>query len=135
MAGYPPAYNLQFSTDTETRLVVGVTATNAGTDTNQLEPMLDDTERRTAKTPNQALVDGGYMNFASVEHAAARGVELFAPLRVNKDYKIDPHQVQPHDSAPIAAYRQRMASNEGKQLYKQRAERSEGSRGRFFLRP
>jgi hypothetical protein len=43
--GFHPAYNLQFGTDTETRLVVGVTATNAGTDTNQLEPMLDDIQR------------------------------------------------------------------------------------------
>jgi len=123
--GFRPAYNLQFGTDTETRLVVGVTATNAGTDTNQLGPMLDDIQRRTAKTPDQALVDGGYMNFAGVEQAAARGVEVFAPLRVNKNYKIDPHQVQPHDTAPIAAYRQRMGSDEGKQLYKQRCATAE----------
>jgi transposase len=123
--GFRPAYNLQFATDTETRLVVGVTATNAGTDTNQLEPMLDDIQRRTTKTPDQALVDGGYMNFAGVEQAAARGVEVFAPLRVNKAYKIDPYQVQPHDSVPVAEYRRRMASDEGKQIYKQRTATAE----------
>ena len=123
--GFRPAYNLQFATDTETRLMVGITVTNSGTDTNQLEPMLDDIQRRTATTPRQALVDGGYMNFASVEQAAARGVEVFAPLRVNKDYKIDPHQVQPNDSPAIAAYRRRMASDEGKQTYKQRTATAE----------
>lgn len=123
--GFRPAYNLQFATDTETRLIVGVTVTNAGTDTNQLDPMLDDVERRSTQTPQQALVDGGYMNFASVEQAAARGVEVFAPLRENKDYKIDPYQVQPHDTGAIAAYRQRMASDEGKQTYKQRAATAE----------
>jgi transposase len=123
--GFRPAYNLQFATDTETRLIVGVTATNAGTDNNQLEPMLDDMQRRTSKIPDQALLDGGYMNFAGVEQATARAVEVFAPLRVNKDYKIDPHQVQPHDSAAIAAYRQRMASEQGKLLYKQRAATAE----------
>jgi transposase len=123
--GFRPAYNLQFATDTETRLIVGVTATNAGTDTNQLEPMLDEVERRTGTTPAQALVDGGYMNFAGVEQAAARAVTVFAPLRENKTYKIDPYQVQPRDSAAIAAYRQRMASPQGKQIYKQRAATAE----------
>lgn len=123
--GYRPAYNLQFATDTDTRLVVGVTATNAGTDTNQLEPMLDDIARRTSKTPQQALLDGGYMNFAGIEQATGRGVEVFAPLRMNKTYKIDPHQVQPHDPPAIAAYRRRMASQDGKQAYKQRCATAE----------
>jgi transposase len=123
--GFRPAYNLQFGTDTETRLVVGVTATNAGTDTNQLEPMLDDIQRRTTMIPAQALLDGGYMNFAGVEQATARAVAVFAPLRENKSYKIDPYQVQPGDSAAIAAYRQRMASEQGKLIYKQRAATAE----------
>lgn len=44
--GYNPAYNLQFSTDTESRIIVGVQACNAGTDSSRLEPMLDELERR-----------------------------------------------------------------------------------------
>src|SRR6266852_997427 len=36
--GFGPAYNLQFATDTESRLIVGVGATNAGSDSHQLEP-------------------------------------------------------------------------------------------------
>jgi len=123
--GFRPAYNLQFAADTDTRLVVGVLATNAGTDNNQLQPMLEEIERRTATIPRQALLDGGYMNFAGIEQAAARGVEVFAPLRMNKDYKIDPQQVQPNDSPAIAVYRQRMASEDGKRLYKERAATAE----------
>ena len=64
--GFRPAYNLQFATDTESRIIVGVAATNSGTDSQQLEPMLDEIERRTGKIPEQQLVDGGYMNFAAV---------------------------------------------------------------------
>lgn len=75
--------------------------------------------------PNQVLVDGGYMNFAAVERAAERGVEVFAPPRENKTYHIDPFAVQPGDSAAIAAYRQRMASPEGKEIYKERAATAE----------
>ena len=119
--GYNPAYNLQFSTDTVSRIIVGVQATNAGTDNHQLDPMLDNIEGRVERLPGQALLDGGYMNFAALEKAAARGVEVLAPPRANKDYHIDPCTPQHGDTPVIAAYRQRMASPEGKEIYKQRA--------------
>jgi len=123
--GYSPAYNLQFSTDTESRVIVGVQACNDGTDSHRLEPMLEEIQRRAECLPDQTLVDGGYMNFAAVEQAAAQGVEVFAPPRENKTYHIDPFAVQPHDSAAIAAYRQRMGSPEGKEIYKERAATAE----------
>ena len=123
--GFRPAYNLQFATDTESRIIVGVRATNCGSDSQQLEPMLDEIERRTAVTPKQHLADGGYMNFAAVERAAARGMEVFCPPRENRTYHIDPLTPQPHDSAAIAEYRTRMASAEGKEIYQQRAATAE----------
>ncbi len=123
--GFRPAYNLQFATDSESRIIVGVRASSAGTDSRQLEPMLDEIERRTAATPSQHLADGGYMNFAAVERAAARGVEVFVPPRENRTYHIDPLTPQPGDSPAIADYRRRMASPEGKEIYKQRAATAE----------
>jgi transposase len=123
--GFRPAYNLQFATDTESRIIVGVGASNAGTDSQQLEPMLDEIERRTGALPRQHLADGGYMNFAAVERAAQRGVEVFVPPRENRTYHIDPLSPQPGDSAAIAEYRQRMGSAEGKQIYLERAATAE----------
>src|SRR5258707_11991877 len=61
--GFAPAYNLQFATDTESRIIVGVT--NSGVDSQQLEPMQDQIERPTNDTPKQHLADGGYLNFAA----------------------------------------------------------------------
>jgi len=123
--GYNPAYNLQFSTDTESRVIVGVQACNDGTDSHRLEPMLEESEKRAQRLPGQVLVDGGYMNFAAVEHAAERAIEVFAPPRENKTYHIDPCAPQRGDTAVIAAYRQRMASAEGKEIYKERAATAE----------
>jgi transposase len=123
--GFRPAYNLQFATDRESRIIVGVGASNSGTDSQQLEPMLDEIERRTGKVPAQHLVDGGYMNFAAVERAAARGVEVFCPPRENRTYHIDPLSPQPGDSAALAEYRQRMGSAEGKRIYRERAATAE----------
>jgi len=123
--GFGPAYNLQFATDTESRLIVGVGATNAGSDSHQLEPMQDQLQRRTALLPRQHLADGGYMNFASVERSAARGIEVFSPPRENRDFHIDPLTPQPRDSPALAAYRLRMASAEGKEIYKERVSTAE----------
>lgn len=123
--GFRPAYNLQFATDTASRIIVGVGASNSGTDSQQMEPMLDEIERRTGKVPEQHLVDGGYMNFAAVERAAARGVEVFCPPRENRTYHIDPLSPQPGDRAAIAEYRERMGSAEGKRIYLERAATAE----------
>lgn len=123
--GFRPAYNLQFATDTQSRVIVGVRACNAGTDSQQLAPMLDEIERRTAGLPGQHLADGGYMNFAAVEQAAARGVEVLVPPRENRTYHIDPLTAQPADSAAIAEYRQRMGSAQGKRIYLERAATAE----------
>ena len=123
--GFAPAYNLQFATDAQSRIIVGVRATNSGSDSQQLEPMLQQIERRTGATPKQHLADGGYMNFAAVERSAARGIEVFSPPRENRSYHIDPLAAQPRDSAAIAEYRQRMASAQGQAIYRQRAATAE----------
>ena len=123
--GFAPAYNLQFATDTESRIIVGVRATNSGVDSQQLEPMQDEIERRTKATPKQLLADGGYLNFAAIEHSAQRGLEVFSPPRANRSYKIDPLEVQPDDSPAIADWRRRMASAQGQAIYRQRAATAE----------
>ena len=58
--GYRPAYNVQFATAVHTPIVVGVTATKAGSDFGQLSPMLEQLHQRYQQRPTTALVDGGY---------------------------------------------------------------------------
>lgn len=123
--GFRPAYNVQLATDTESRIIVGVQVSNVGSDSRQLEPMLDEIERRTGALPAQHLVDGGYMNFAAIERADARGVEVYCPPRENPTYHIDPRTPQPDDSPAIAAYRARMGSEAGQAIYRERAATAE----------
>ena len=42
--GCRPGFNVQFATDTATGIVLGVDVTNAGTDSEQMPPMLDQLE-------------------------------------------------------------------------------------------
>lgn len=123
--GFRPSYNVQLASDTKTRFIVGVDVTSAGSDRAQLVPMLDDVQRRTGKLPQEHLVDGGYTKKENVEHAARRGVTLYAPLLKTKHKDIDPFQPKRGDSPDVAAWRARMGTAEGREVYKQRAATAE----------
>ena len=62
--GYRPGYNVQFSTDTDSGIIVGVDVTNHGTDSEELPPMLEQLEERYERPPEEALVDGGFASLA-----------------------------------------------------------------------
>jgi hypothetical protein len=57
--GFRPAYNVQFATDSQCGVIVGVDVTSAGTDAGQTTPMVEQIERRTGAKPKDYLVDGG----------------------------------------------------------------------------
>ncbi len=123
--GFRPAYNVQLATDTASRVIVGVSVTNVGSDTSQMEPMLADVEERTGRKPEEHLVDGGYAKLEGIEKAGADGVTVYAPVPTPRKEGIDPHQPKPGDSSAVAAWRQRMGTSEAKQVYKQRAATAE----------
>jgi transposase len=124
--GYRPAMNMQFANDTETRLVVGVDVSNAGTDRSQLVPMLDQLAARTGGAPPTAyLVDGGYANLAAIDAAEARGITVYAPVATPRHAGIDPYARKPDDTDRTTAWRARMATAEAQQLYQERAATAE----------
>lgn len=123
--GFRPAYNVQLSTDTKTRVIVGVGITTSGNDQGQMSPMLEDIRQRHDRLPEEYLADGGFNKKENVEHAAHQGVTLYAPVQKSKRHDVDPHQPKPGDSPEVATWRQRMATPEAKEIYKQRAATAE----------
>lgn len=123
--GFRPAYNTQFAVDTETQVVVGVDVSNRGTDQGQLVPMLEQLETRYGKRPAQGLVDGGFVALDDIETAAAQGTEVYAPVAKPKDPDRDPHTPLPDDAPAVADWRQRMGTDEAKEIYKLRAATAE----------
>lgn len=122
--GYNPAYNAQFCTDAESQVIVGVDMITAGVDQGQLTVMLDQLQQRYQKTPDDYLVDGGYITLAQVNAGGAR-TKLYAPVPERGKDKLDPHAPHPKDSAVMAEWRQRMSTDEAKDIYKQRASTAE----------
>ena len=126
--GYSPGVNVQLATDTQSRAILGVEVSNEGSDSAGLsEPMRQQVEKRTGGKVEQHLVDGGYLRTEDIVQAHQQGVELFVPSKParnpqNRGRELDP---KPSDSEAIQAWKRRMASKEGKEIYKQRAATSE----------
>jgi transposase len=75
--GTVPSYNVQLLTDATHGLVANVEATADAIDYRQLEPALDRCQKMLGRLPEQIVADGDYTNHASVQVAAARGVDFY----------------------------------------------------------
>ena len=126
--GYNPAVNVQLATDPQSRAILGVEVSNEGSDSAGLsEPMRQQVEQRTGCQVEQHLVDGGYLRMEDIVQAHQQGVELFVPPKPAKNPENRGHELEPKpsDSEAIRAWKQRMASEEGQNIYRQRASTSE----------
>ena len=122
--GCRPAYNVQFTTTTDTGVIVGVTAVNRGSDYRQLVPMLQQLVDRYGEAPRQHLVDGGFVSRAAIDSAAGYDTTVFSPVP-DKRHGRDPHEPSQADSATVAEWRQRMATPEAKAIYGERGRTAE----------
>jgi transposase len=125
--GFRPAFNGQFATDTAAQVIVGVDATNLGSDQGQLAPMTEQLQGRYGQAPAEMLVDGGFAKHEDII-AVARpevGCTVYAPVPAPRDPTRDPYQPRPGDPEVIAAWRQRMGTAAAKTIYKERAATAE----------
>ena len=117
--GFRPAYNVQLATD-DSGFIVGVDVTNNGTDQPHVTPMLDEIARRTGKTPDEYLVDGGFVTLDNIETISGRGSTAYAPVPKRKNNAVDPHVPKRDDTPAVAAWRVRMGTEDAKRIYVQR---------------
>jgi len=126
--GYNAAYHVQLASDPHSRAIVGVEVSNQGSEAAGLSgPMREQVERRSGRVVQQQLLDGGYLRHADIERAQEQGVELFVPPKGARTEKNRGPELQPRerDSEAMRAWKQRMSSLEGQEIYKQRAATSE----------
>lgn len=119
--GFRPAFNAQLAVDTATQLIAGVDLVNVGSDMRQMVPMHQQIERRYGHTPEHWLADGGYSKLQAIDEVAQRGTQPVMPPPKSRDPAIDPFAPKSTDSANVARWRTFMASEEARELYKQRA--------------
>jgi transposase len=122
--GFRPALNVQFATDGDTRMVVGVEVSNQGSDQGLMDPMHQQVQTDYGVTPQDYLVDGGFTKHSDIDALTARGSTVYGSLTNEKkqlEEGKDPYAARPKDSKAVADFRGRMGTEEGQQKYAQRA--------------
>lgn len=119
--GFRPAFNAQLAVDTATQLIAGVDLVNIGSDMGQMVPMHEQIEQRYGHAPEHWLADGGYSKLQAIDEVAQRGTQPVMPPPRSRDPSIDPFAPKNTDTPNVARWRAHMASDEAKELYKQRA--------------
>jgi transposase len=121
--GFRPAYNVQFASDGDARVIVTVDVTNSGSDRGQMSPMHEQIRQRYGKSPEHYAVDCGFATKEEITAVEQGGSRVIAPIHGEEKMSesgTDPHARQRGDSDEMFAFRQRMATPEAKALYKQR---------------
>lgn len=121
--GYRPAYNVQLATDGASRVIVGVTVSNAGNDGEQMGPMQAKLREEYGRAPDHYLVDCGFPNVQQVTAVERNGSRVCAPVHGEEGMKArgkDPYARQRRDTDESFAFRERMASDDAKTRYRQR---------------
>jgi transposase len=125
--GYRPAYNVQMATDVDSGVIVGVAVVNQGTDSGQGEIMEAQVEERSGIHPGSYLIDGGFAQRDTITTLTQRQVEVYAPVRQPRTTTSGRESSSPRndDTKEVVAWRQRMETEEAKNIYKLRASTAE----------
>ena len=138
--GFRPAYNIQFAGDTKSMAITGVDVVTTGSDMAQMAPMVGQVVMRCGQAPKNWLVDGGFPAHNQID-AVSEITRVIAPVPKPKDKSkgseviadaqatpsplpeppVDRYQRKPEDSPAVGDWRERMATDEAKELYKKRA--------------
>lgn len=125
--GFNPAYNVELATATDSQIITGVSVVNSGSDRDQMAPMIEQHATRYGATPKEMLVDGGFVKKEDlIAVSEPQGsTTVYAPVPASRDKQIDPHVPKDDDAPAVAAWRQRMATPEAQEIYKDRAATAE----------
>ena len=75
-----PSYNVQISTDSENKIVVGVHLTQSSSDSGSLKPAMDEIKAGLGQYPRQAVADGGFTNQKSIVEMKEEKIDFYGSL-------------------------------------------------------
>lgn len=128
--GFRPAYNVQFATDTQSQVIVGVDVVNEGTDAGQLTPLVEQIEQRTGVRPADVLADGGFSTKDAIQqlNMPEQGHKVYTPVKEDTQQRAkgqDPFAPRHGESPELTEWRTRMGTEAAKEIYKERASTAE----------
>lgn len=96
--GYTPSYNVQISTDSAEKVILGVYVSQSGNDFNELIHGEEMIERNLECIPDQMVVDGGFISRENIIAIHEKGIDLIGAMpnnAVNFRYQLDKLGIDP----------------------------------------
>lgn len=118
---YHPAYNFQYSVDTENNIIISLDVIQNGSDAGQMLPMYEKIKATYNQIPGRYLVDCGFKNYSDIKKIFKDGCKVYMPPQQSgKRNVISPEKSRAKNSEPIKEWRARMEEKETKNIYKNR---------------
>jgi transposase len=119
--GFRPGLNVQFATETTSQVILGIGVSNQGSDQGLAPETEAQVEQRSGQRPEDYLFDGGFIDLNDIQAFEKKGIKVYAPLKKEEVKWISGVA----GSAEVMAWRERMKTEEGQTIYKERAATSE----------
>lgn len=124
--GYRPAYNVEFVTDLDSLVIAAADVTNVGSDSGQMEPMVQqiESEQGPLSENTEFYTDGSFATQNDVQSIGQRGVTLFAPVKEaarQQQAGKNPYARRRSDKEYVGSWRERMGTPDAQAKYKQRS--------------
>jgi hypothetical protein len=119
--GFRPGLNVQFATETTSQVILGAGVSNQGSDQGLAPEIEEQIEQRSGQRPLDYLYDGGFIDLNDIQAFEKKGIKVYAPLKKDEIK----WKTGVAGSSEVTAWRERMKTEEGQQIYKERAATSE----------
>jgi len=78
--GYAPSYNIQVTTDGKEKIIVGVGVNQCASDYGELIPAMEKVEENMGRSPDQVVVDGGFISRENILIMEEKKIGLIGPM-------------------------------------------------------
>lgn len=82
--GYAPSYNVQISTDSKEKVIVGVHISQSSSDSESLVKSEEIVEQNMGQVPDQMVVDGGFISRENILDMDDKEIDLIGPVKDTK---------------------------------------------------
>lgn len=79
--GFAPSYNVQISTDSKEKVIVGVHISQSSSDSESLVSSEEIVERNMGQSPDQMVVDGGFISRENILDMDDKNIDLIGPVK------------------------------------------------------
>lgn len=121
--GFRPAYDFQFVSDGDARMIVLADVNNSGSDRGKMAPLHQRVVEQYGAIPQRQLVDSAFATRGDVAKVESAGTAVYSTIKGEKKMKSegkDPYTPDPNDSIGYAKFRERMSHSESQEIYKRR---------------